>query len=201
MSLGYRIAKRALDVAGATAGLIATAPLTIPAAVAVRATMGSPIFFEQARPGKDGRPFKLKKFRTMRHVRPGEDMLASDADRITPLGQFIRSTSIDELPTLLNVLKGDMSLVGPRPLLMRYLDRYTPEQARRHNVKPGVTGWAQINGRNAISWEQKFRLDMWYVDHASLTLDLQILVKTVLKVVQREGISAEGQATTTEFMG
>lgn len=201
MSLRYRIAKRALDVTGAAAGLIATAPITVPTAIAIRATMGSPVLFEQERPGYKGKPFKLKKFRTMRNLKPGEDMLASDGNRITALGKFIRSTSIDELPSLLNVLNGDMSLVGPRPLLMRYLERYNDHQARRHDAKPGVTGWAQVNGRNALGWTEKFDLDVWYVEHADLLLDLQILAMTVLKVVQRDGISAEGQATMTEFMG
>lgn len=201
MSLRYRIAKRALDVTGAAIGLVATAPVTIPTAIAIRATMGSPVLFEQERPGYQGKPFKLKKFRTMRNLKPGEEMLASDADRLTALGKFIRSTSIDELPSLLNVLNGDMSLVGPRPLLMRYLERYNEHQARRHDAKPGVTGWAQVNGRNALGWDQKFDLDVWYVEHADLLLDLQILAMTVLKVVQRDGISEEGQATMTEFMG
>lgn len=163
--------------------------------------MGTPIFFVQPRAGKDGEVFELIKFRTMREPEPGEDRLGSDANRLTAVGEFLRSTSIDELPTLLNVLKGDMSLVGPRPLLVRYLDRYTPEQARRHEVKPGVTGWAQINGRNSIGWEEKFELDVWYVDHQSLWLDIYILAKTVQKVVMREGISSEGAATMPEFMG
>lgn len=200
-SLGYRIAKRTIDIIGSTTGLMLTSPLTIPAAVAIRVTMGSPILFRQQRPGQGGKPFHILKFRTMRHLRPGEDMLASDGDRITRLGHFLRQTSIDELPTLLNVLKGDMSLVGPRPLLMRYLDRYTPRQARRHDVKPGITGWAQVNGRNALNWEAKFEHDVWYVEHQSLGLDLKILFGTVGKVLQRDGISAQGQATMTEFMG
>ncbi|QED27541.1 sugar transferase [Microvenator marinus] len=197
----YPLAKRSLDICVASGAIVATLPLTLPASVAILSTMGRPIFFEQERPGLGGKPFKLKKFRTMRHLRPGEDMLATDADRITKVGQFLRSTSIDELPTLLNVLTGDMSLVGPRPLLMRYLSRYSPEQARRHEVKPGVTGWAQVNGRNTLSWEEKFKHDVWYVDHASLALDLKILAMTALKVVQRDGISAEGAATMPEFMG
>ena len=197
----YRATKRLVDACAAGAGLLATAPLTVPAAVAIRATMGAPVLFRQQRPGLGGKPFTILKFRTMRHVKPGEAMLASDADRITRLGQFLRSTSIDELPTLLNVLKGDMSLVGPRPLLMRYLERYTVEQARRHEAKPGITGWAQINGRNQLSWADKFDMDVWYVDHRSLALDLDILLKTVGKVLKRDGISAEGAATMTEFMG
>lgn len=201
MGVLYRLCKRSIDVTGASIGLIVTAPLTVPAAVAVAVTMGRPVLFVQQRPGLNGEPFLLKKFRTMRAPRPGEDMLASDGDRLTSVGKFLRQTSIDELPTLLNVLAGDMSLVGPRPLLMRYLDRYTPEQARRHDVKPGVTGWAQINGRNHLTWEEKFELDTWYVDHASTWLDLKILVLTVGKVFKRDGISANGHATMTEFMG
>jgi lipopolysaccharide/colanic/teichoic acid biosynthesis glycosyltransferase len=169
--------------------------------VAIYAQLGAPVLFRQPRPGKDGQPFMMLKFRTMRPPAPGEDAIASDAARLTPLGKFLRSTSIDELPTLLNVLKGDMSLVGPRPLLTQYLARYSREQARRHEVKPGVTGWAQINGRNALSWEEKLRLDVWYVDHCSLALDLKILAMTALKVVKRDGISQQGQATMTEFMG
>ena len=197
----YDIAKRAMDVAGATAGLVGTLPITVPVAIAIRTTMGSPIFFKQERPGKDGEPFELIKFRTMREPKPGEGMLETDGLRITPLGHFLRSSSIDEFPTFWNVLRGDMSLVGPRPLLMRYLPRYSPEQMRRHEVRPGITGWAQVNGRNALNWEQKFAHDVWYVDNRSLGLDLRILLMTVLKVLEREGISQEGQATMSEFMG
>lgn len=195
------VVKRGLDLAASAAGLVATAPITVPVSAAIAATMGRPVLFEQVRPGKDGVPFPMYKFRTMREPRPGEDRLGSDANRITRLGAFLRATSIDELPTLINVLRGEMSLVGPRPLLIRYLDRYTPTQARRHEVKPGITGWAQINGRNTISWEEKFELDVWYVDHQSLLLDLQILARTVFKVVQRDGISADGHVTMPEFMG
>lgn len=190
-----------MDIVGASTGLLVTAPLTLPAAAAIAATMGRPVLFVQERPGLHGKPFYMRKFRTMRAPRPGEDMLGSDAQRLTALGAFLRKTSIDELPTLINVLTGDMSLVGPRPLLMRYLERYTPEQARRHDVKPGVTGWAQINGRNALSWDQKFALDVWYVDHASLALDLKILAKTFGKVLVRDGIHQEGHVTMSEFMG
>lgn len=193
--------KRAFDVIGAACGITAVSPVLALAGVAVRVSMGSPVFFRQDRPGLHGKPFRLVKFRTMRTPAAGEDSLRTDAVRLTRLGSFLRRTSLDELPTLLNVLKGDMSLVGPRPLLMQYLDRYSPHQARRHEVKPGITGWAQINGRNAISWEQKFDLDVWYVDHASLALDLKILARTILKVVQREGISHQGEATMSEFMG
>lgn len=201
MSIGYDIAKRAIDVVGSAGALAVTAPVSLPVAAAIRITMGSPVLFRQVRPGKDDKPFQLYKFRTMRDLRPGEDMLATDAERITRLGKFLRETSIDELPTLLNVLKGEMSLVGPRPLLMRYLDRYTPRQARRHDVKPGITGLAQINGRNALTWEQKFEHDVYYVEHRSLLFDLEILVRTVLVVMAREGIAAEGMATMHEFMG
>lgn len=174
-----------------------TAPLWVPVlavlALLVRLKMGYPVFFRQLRPGKHGRPFVLIKFRTMLQ---GE---GSDAERLTRLGRFLRATSLDELPELLNVLGGDMALVGPRPLLMRYLPRYTPEQMHRHDVRPGITGWAQINGRNALSWEEKFELDLWYVRHRSFLLDVRILGKTFLKVFKREGISAEGSATMPEF--
>ena len=163
--------------------------------------MGSPVLFKQQRPGLHGKPFMMSKFRTMTDARDGDGNLLPDADRLTRLGRFLRSTSLDELPELFNVLKGDMSLVGPRPLLMRYLDRYTPEQARRHEVRPGITGWAQINGRNALSWEDKFTLDVWYVDHCSLLLDMRIILQTIWKVLRREGISQEGEATMSEFMG
>ena len=200
-SMFYPPLKRAMDIAGASVGLVLTAPLTVPAAVAIRATMGSPVLFRQARPGLHGKPFEMIKFRTMRHPKPGEDPLKSDASRLTKLGSFLRSTSIDELPALLNVLAGDVSLVGPRPLLMRYLDRYTPHQARRHEVKPGITGWAQVNGRNTLSWEEKFDKDVWYVDNRSLLLDVQIILMTVSKVIARDGISAQGSATMTEFFG
>jgi sugar transferase EpsL len=151
------------------------------------------------RPGKDGKPFTIYKFRTMTDERDEAGKLRPDGKRLIGLGRFLRKTSMDELPELFNVIKGDMSIVGPRPLLMQYLDRYTPEQARRHEVKPGITGWAQVNGRNAISWEDKFKLDVWYVDHVSLWLDLKIIAMTVLKVLKREGISQEGEATAEEF--
>ena len=195
------IVKRALDVGVALAGLFVSAPLLGVVAAAIRVTMGRPVCFRQERPGRGGRPFRIVKFRTMRDTEPGEDPLTSDAMRLTALGGWLRRTSLDELPTLWNVLSGDMSLVGPRPLLMRYLCRYSAEQARRHEVKPGLTGWAQVNGRNAISWEEKFQYDVWYVDHQSLSLDLRILARTVLKVLKREGISAEDHATMPEFMG
>jgi lipopolysaccharide/colanic/teichoic acid biosynthesis glycosyltransferase len=199
--IGYKVAKRVLDVVGAGLGLAMCSGVLVGAGLVVRATMGSPVFFRQTRPGLGGKPFELVKLRTMRQPAPGEDPVRTDAARLTRVGAFLRSTSIDELPTLWNVLKGDMSLVGPRPLLMQYLPRYSADQARRHEVKPGITGWAQVNGRNAISWEEKLLLDVWYVDHACLSLDLRILATTVLKVLRREGISHQGEATMPEFMG
>lgn len=161
---------------------------------------GSP-FFTQTRPGKNNDLFKVIKFRSMNNKRGADGQLLPDAERLTGAGRFIRSTSLDEIPQLLNVIKGDMSLIGPRPLLVRYLDRYTPEQARRHNVRPGITGWAQVNGRNAISWEEKFTLDVWYVDNLSFALDMKILWMTIKKVLRREGISSGTSATMEEFMG
>jgi len=163
--------------------------------------MGRPVLFKQMRPGLNAKPFYMYKFRTMTNEKDEQGNPLSDEQRLTRLGRFLRSTSLDELPELFNVLKGDMSLVGPRPLLMQYLARYTPEQARRHEVKPGITGWAQVNGRNAITWEEKFALDVWYVDNWSLWLDIKILAMTVVKVFKREGISAKGEATMPEFMG
>ena len=170
-------------------------------AAIVRVTMGAPILFRQRRPGRDAVPFVLLKFRTMRDSGPGGARVADDPARVTRVGRFLRSTSLDELPEFLNVLRGEMSLVGPRPLLMQYLARYTPQQARRHEVKPGITGWAQINGRNALTWDEKFSLDVWYVDNLSFFLDLKILARTAWKVVSRDGISAPGEATMPEFMG
>ena len=163
--------------------------------------MGRPVLFIQPRPGLAGNLFPLYKFRTMKQIRENDGRSLPDRDRLTGLGRWMRKWSLDELPELFNVLIGDMSLVGPRPLLVQYLDRYTPEQARRHEVKPGITGWAQINGRNSITWEEKFSLDVWYVDNRSFRLDLKILVLTAWKVLKREGISAEGEATMPEFMG
>lgn len=195
------LAKRLFDLAGAGAALIATAPLLAGVAVLVRLRMGSPVLFRQVRPGLGGRPFTIYKFRTMRDATDASGAPLPDAARITSLGRFLRETSLDELPELINVLGGSMSLVGPRPLLVEYLDRYTPEQARRHLVKPGITGWAQIHGRNAITWEEKFALDCWYVDHQSLALDLYILARTVVAVLRREGISHEGSATMPPFLG
>ncbi len=193
--------KRLFDIAGATAGLVATAPIMVGCAAAVGMTMGRPIFFRQTRPGKGGEPFELVKFRTMRPPREGEHRIGNDEGRITTVGYILRSTSLDELPTLWNVLRGELSLVGPRPLLMRYLDRYTPHQARRHEVRPGVTGLAQVSGRNALSWEEKFDLDVWYVDNRSMWLDVVILAKTVKKVLIRDGISSDDHPTAPEFMG
>jgi len=193
--------KRALDVLLAGTLLVLLAPLMALLALLVRLTLGTPVFFRQQRPGLHGKPFTLYKFRTMTDARDAQGNLLPDADRLTAFGQFLRSTSLDELPELWNVFKGDMSLVGPRPLLMRYLDRYTPEQMRRHEVRPGITGWAQVNGRNALTWEEKFQMDVWYVDHLSLSLDIKILVMTLWKILKREGISQPGQATVEEFRG
>ena len=167
----------------------------------VRFKLGSPVLFKQDRPGLNGEPFYMYKFRTMTDQRDEQGNLLPDEQRLLKFGQLLRSTSLDELPELLCVLKGDMSLVGPRPLMMKYLSRYTPEQARRHEMKPGITGWAQINGRNAISWEDRFKLDVWYVDNWNVWLDIKILFKTVMLVFQREGITQEGHVTMTEFMG
>jgi sugar transferase EpsL len=193
--------KRALDIAVSLLWLILLSPLLGLIALAVRLTMGYPVLFRQRRPGLHGRPFTIYKFRTMTDARGAQGNLLPDGRRLTRLGLFLRRTSLDELPELFNVLRGNMSLVGPRPLLMRYLDRYTPEQMRRHQVRPGITGWAQVNGRNAITWDQKFALDVWYVDHWSLRLDLKIIALTVWKVLAHEGISQPGQATMEEFMG
>ena len=193
--------KRIFDLVVAAIALVLLSPLLLLVALAVRARLGSPIFFRQQRPGLGGRPFELIKFRTMRLESPVGSGVDSDADRLTRLGRVLRSASLDELPELWNVLRGDMSLVGPRPLLMQYLERYTPHQARRHEVKPGLTGWAQVNGRNAISWEEKLSLDVWYVDHRSFGLDLKVLWLTLLQLVRPRGITAEGEATMTEFMG
>ncbi|MBE3573595.1 MAG: sugar transferase [Moorella humiferrea] len=193
--------KRLIDFFVAFIGLIILSPLLILIALLVRVNMGAPVLFRQVRPGLHSRPFILYKFRTMRDLRDDEGCLLPDEMRLTRLGRILRSTSLDELPELFNVLKGEMSLVGPRPLLMEYLNRYTPEQARRHEVKPGITGWAQVNGRNAITWEEKFKLDVWYVDNWNLGLDLKILGTTFIKVLKREGISAGGHATMPEFRG
>jgi lipopolysaccharide/colanic/teichoic acid biosynthesis glycosyltransferase len=190
-----------MDLLGAGLGLTLLSPILLVLAVAIRQRLGQPVLFRQERPGLGGRPFLLMKFRTMTTAVDAEGTVLPDAQRMTPLGRFLRSTSLDELPTLWNVARGEMSLVGPRPLLMRYLPRYSSEQARRHETKPGITGWAQVNGRNAIAWEEKFRLDVWYVEHQSLALDLRILAMTVWKVLRRQGISQEGEATMSEFTG
>lgn len=196
-----RVIKSILDRLVAAIALLLFSPILLIVAIAIYIRMGSPILFTQPRPGKDGRIFTFYKFRTMTNDCDADGNLLPDAQRLTTLGQFLRKTSLDELPQLFNVLKGDMSLVGPRPLLVRYLDRYTPEQARRHQVKPGITGWVQVNGRNRLSWEEKFQLDVWYVDHWSLWLDLKILFLTIIKVVLRDGINQEGYATMSEFTG
>ncbi len=193
--------KRTLDRTVALGVLVATAPIIGAAAAAVRFTMGSPVLFRQERPGKDAKPFSIYKMRTMRDALDANGEPLPDVDRLTRLGKFLRATSLDELPQLINVLKGELSLVGPRPLLMEYLPFYSREQARRHDVMPGITGWAQINGRNALSWEEKFSLDVWYVDNWSLALDLRILARTALSVVRRHGISREGHATMPKFRG
>jgi len=197
---GYDPLKRFIDLVAASVGLILTAPLQLVIALLVRRNLGSPVLFRQDRPGKDERIFQLVKFRTMKDVDP-EKGLISDADRLTPFGQFLRSASLDELPTLLNVLKGQMSLVGPRPLLVQYLPRYDATQRRRHEVRPGVTGLAQVNGRNTVSWEDKFAMDVEYVETRSLLLDAKILFLTFARVITRHGIDQEGGITMDEFMG
>jgi len=195
------IIKRCFDIFVSLIGLILLLPVMFIAAVMIRLSMGSPIFFIQKRPGYKGKPFDIIKFRTMRMPDPLKSSVEDDGERLTYLGRILRKTSIDELPEFWNVLKGDMSIVGPRPLLMEYLPRYSPEQARRHDVKPGITGWAQVNGRNAITWEERFRLDVWYVDNISFWLDMKILWMTFVKVFKQEGISAEQCATMPEFKG
>lgn len=191
--------KRLFDVAASLGGLIIICPLLLPLYLLVMLKIGSPALFSQQRPGQCGKPFVMYKFRTMTDQKGEDGRLLPDSERLTPLGRFLRRTSLDELPELINVLKGDMSLVGPRPLLMKYLPLYSPEQARRHEVKPGITGWAQVNGRNAISWDEKFNLDVWYVDSRTFWLDIKILCMTVVKVFKREGICQEGHATMPFF--
>jgi len=193
--------KRLFDLVVSVCALLVLAFPLLALIWLVRRKLGSPVFFTQVRPGMHGKPFKMVKFRTMTDERGPDGQLLPDAVRLTQFGRFLRSTSLDELPELWNVLKGDMSLVGPRPLLMEYLPLYSPEQARRHEVRPGITGWAQVNGRNAISWEEKFRLDVWYVDHQSFWLDVHIYLLTIWKVIRREGISAVGDATMPFFHG
>ena len=193
--------KRLLDLALTVPALTLFCPLLMLVALVVRLKLGLPVLFRQERPGLHGHPFTILKFRTMIDARDAQGNLLPDAARLPPLGRFLRSTSLDELPELINVLRGDMSLVGPRPLLMQYLGRYTPQQMRRHEVKTGITGWAQVKGRNAITWEEKFALDVWYVDHQSLWLDLKIIILTAWKILKREGISQPGQATVEYFQG
>lgn len=193
--------KRLFDLFASFFGLLVLLPVIVIVAWKIRKNLGSPVLFKQVRPGKDGNPFEMVKFRTMRDAVDAEGEPLPDSERLTPLGNWLRSTSLDELPELWNVLKGDMSLVGPRPLLMEYLPLYNPEQYRRHEVRPGVTGWAQVNGRNAISWEEKFKLDVWYVDNRSFWLDLKIVFLTVKKVLIKDGITAEGEVTTYPFRG
>jgi sugar transferase EpsL len=193
--------KRLFDIVTSAAGLIVISPLLVVLAVLVRLKLGSPILFCQQRPGLGGKAFVIYKFRTMTDQRDASGNLLPDEQRLPAFGRFLRSTSFDELPELLNVLKGDMSIVGPRPLMMKYLSRYSPQQARRHEVKPGITGWAQINGRNTISWEDKFKLDVWYVDNWTFWLDMKIILKSVWMVIAKEGITQQGRATMDEFMG
>ena len=193
--------KRLIDFIVALVALIVALPVLLICALLIRLFIGKPVLFKQTRPGLNAKPFNMVKFRTMTNERDEHGNLLPDEKRLTRLGKFLRSTSLDELPELWNVLKGDMSLVGPRPLLMEYLDLYTDEQARRHEARPGITGWAQVNGRNAISWEQKFKLDVWYVDNQSTWLDIKIISMTAKKVLVREGISASGEATMPVFEG
>jgi lipopolysaccharide/colanic/teichoic acid biosynthesis glycosyltransferase len=193
--------KRLFDMLASALGLFLLSPVIAIVAWQIRRKLGSPVLFRQVRPGLDGKPFEMVKFRTMRDALDTKGNPLPDSERMTPLGSFLRVSSLDELPELWNVLKGDMSLVGPRPLLMEYLPLYSPEQYRRHEVRPGVTGWAQINGRNALSWEDKFKLDVWYVDNRSLWLDLKIIFLTIKKVLVRDGINAEGEATMSKFTG
>jgi sugar transferase EpsL len=195
------ISKRILDLILTLPGILILSPILVIIAILVGMTYGTPIIFRQKRPGYLGKPFWLYKFRTMTNAHDENNNLLPDNERITRLGLFLRSYSLDELPELFNILRGEMSWVGPRPLLMQYLDRYSPEQARRHEVLPGITGWAQINGRNALTWEEKFKLDVWYVDHWSFILDVKILLITAIKVLRREGINQPGHATAEEFMG
>ena len=201
MTLYRRIGKRVLDLGLAVPALVVLAPVGLALGGLIRLKLGGPVLFRQARPGRDGRLFQLIKFRSMSDARGANGELLPDEERLTPFGNRLRRFSLDELPTLWNVVRGHMSLVGPRPLLVQYLDLYTPEQRRRHDVLPGITGWAQINGRNAISWEQKFEHDVWYVENVSLGTDLRILLRTATQVQGRRGISAEGHATMPEFTG
>jgi len=193
--------KRAFDLAASTSALVVLSPVLAITAYKVKKELGSPVLFRQTRPGLHGKPFEMIKFRTMKDATDKEGNALPDSERLTDFGKKLRASSLDELPELWNVLKGDMSLVGPRPLLMEYLPLYSAEQAKRHNVRPGVTGYAQVNGRNSLTWEDKFKLDTWYVEHQSFLLDMKILLKTVKKVIIKDGISAEGEATMTKFTG
>lgn len=193
--------KRAFDIVASASALVVLSPVLVITAHKVKKELGSPVLFRQTRPGLHGKPFEMIKFRTMKDVTDEEGNALPDSERLTDFGKKLRASSLDELPELWNVLKGDMSLVGPRPLLMEYLPLYSAEQAKRHNVRPGVTGYAQVNGRNSLSWEDKFKLDTWYVEHQSLWLDMKILLKTVKKVIIKDGISADGEATMTKFTG
>lgn len=193
--------KRVFDILFSLIALIILSPVFVLVIILLSLTQGFPILFSQTRPGKNGNPFNLFKFRTMKESRDSSGMLLADEMRITRLGNFLRKASLDELPELFNVLKGEMSIVGPRPLLMQYLERYSETQARRNEMLPGITGWAQINGRNAISWEEKFRLDVWYIDHWTFWLDIRIILLTIWKVIKGEGVSQPGMATMEEFMG
>jgi lipopolysaccharide/colanic/teichoic acid biosynthesis glycosyltransferase len=198
---GVPVSKRSLDLLLAVPFILLISPVLAILALLVKVYHGSPVLFRQQRPGYKGKPFWLAKFRTMRDLRDAQGKLLPDEQRLTRFGRFLRASSLDELPEFFHVLRGEMSIVGPRPLLMQYLERYSPEQARRHEVLPGITGWAQVNGRNALTWQDKFRLDVWYVDHWSLGLDIKIMGLTLLKVLKREGISQPGYTTAEEFMG
>ena len=195
------ISKRIFDLALAIPGILILSPLLLIICILVGLNYGTPIIFRQMRPGYGGNPFWIYKFRTMTNTRDANENLLPDQHRLTRLGRILRATSLDELPELFNVLRGEMSIVGPRPLLMQYLERYSPEQARRHAMLPGITGWAQVNGRNALTWEEKFSLDVWYVDHWSFLLDIRIIFLTIIKTLRQEGINQPGQATAEEFMG
>jgi sugar transferase EpsL len=198
---GVPLIKRLFDLTATIVGLVLISPILLIISLLVWIKLGLPILYRQQRPGLRGRPFSNYKFRTMTDMSDDSGKLLPDSDRLTGFGRFLRSSSLDELPELFNVVKGEMSLVGPRPLLMQYLDRYSVEQNRRHNVLPGITGWAQVNGRNALNWQDKFRLDVWYVDHWSFWLDIRILLMTIGKVFRREGITQAGHATAEEFLG
>jgi sugar transferase EpsL len=198
---GVPLIKRLFDLTATIVGLVLISPILLIISLLVWIKLGRPILYRQQRPGLRGRPFSNYKFRTMTDMRDDSGKLLPDLDRLTGFGRFLRSSSLDELPELFNVVKGEMSLVGPRPLLMQYLDRYSVEQNRRHNVLPGITGWAQVNGRNALNWQDKFRMDVWYVDHWSFWLDIRILLMTIGKVFRREGITQAGHATAEEFLG